>query len=533
VASPEPAEVLGAYARVQRAADADILRVLRDAYRETNRDLQMLARSSTPGSAIRRDQLRAIKRQILESQSEIFDRTGRVIEARRTQAAARAIRVAGRYDEALFAEHGRGPEAAALTRGLEATETRTIDAAIARMMGSSVPLSARVYRARTFADGALERRINSGLARGLSAEQMARELRDFVNPNTPGGQRYAAMRLARTEINNAFHAMSIRAAQLKPWITKMEWHTSKSHPRLDECDALNGRLFPVDEVPKKPHPQDMCYVTPVVDATDDDDAFLDSLVNGDFDSFLDDVAERHALAPVVRLAAVVAAPTGFRPGQWREETRESILQERIDGFSRGWRSSTETDEQHAARVRQMAEDTTPPGMTRLTNGTTALEFLHPTSEAQRRMVQKWIEGLQETNPIDPMTVYLRDMGDPDLGGETVARVGRSIALNVTWINRPQPGVDSTWHMPAASFTNQLRYSLTHEWGHIVTPVEEERITELLRDAPPEDLSDYARTRPDEATAELFAEFYLHSGQPDYSNPTADRLAALFGWRRRP
>jgi SPP1 gp7 family putative phage head morphogenesis protein len=322
VGRPEPAEVLGAYASVQRAADADILRVLRDAYRDTNRDLQMLVRSRTPGSAIRRDQLRAVKQQILDSQSQVFARLGRVIEARRTQAAARAIRVAGRYDEALFAAHGRGPEAAALTRGLEATETRTIDAVIARMTGSSVPLSARVYRARTFADGALERRINSGLARGLSAQEMARELRDFVNPNTPGGQRYAALRLARTEINNAFHAMSIRAAQLKPWITKMQWHNSDSHPRPDECDALNGRLFPVDEVPRKPHPQDMCYVTPVVDVTEgDDDAFLDSLVGGDFDSFLNDVAARHGVEPPALQVAAPAPPAPPAPVPSAFETR--------------------------------------------------------------------------------------------------------------------------------------------------------------------------------------------------------------------
>lgn len=290
---PNPVDTLAVYASVQRLADRDILRILKDAYKDVNRELGALARSRAGSGSIRRDQLLAIKKNLLENQAEVFRRTGKVIEQRRVEAAARAIQVAGRYDAIALAAVGRGDAAEALARGLEETELRTIDVAIMRVTGTHTPLSSRVYRTQAWSSGRLERAINSGLARGLSADQMARELRDFVNPNTPGGTRYAALRLARTEINNAYHAMSIRAAQLKPWISKMEWHTSRSHVLKDECDALNGRQFPVEDVPPKPHPQDMCYVTPVVD--ENDEAFLDALVSGQMDDFLDQFAASHNL----------------------------------------------------------------------------------------------------------------------------------------------------------------------------------------------------------------------------------------------
>lgn len=296
MAQPEPQEVLQAYVRIQRAADAEILRALRDAYKDVNRRLAVLSRQ--PGTELDRARALAVKKAILDAQADLFERTGKVIERRRVQAASRAIQVAGRYDEAAFAAAGRERDARALAEGLEATEARVIDAVEARLSGASrQPLSDRVYRAQARSSGVLERRINSALARGLNSQEFAREVRDLVNPNTPGGPRYAALRLARTEINNAYHAMAVAAAQAKPWITKVEWHLSKSHPKRpggpEICEQLAGRMFKPTEVPLKPHPQCMCYITPVID--EDDDAFLDALVGGEFDEFIDKFAAGHGI----------------------------------------------------------------------------------------------------------------------------------------------------------------------------------------------------------------------------------------------
>ena len=292
MAQPDPQDALRAYVTIQQAADKEILRALRDAYKDVNAQLARMSRAGV--SDLDRARALAIKQSILLAQADLFERTGQTIQRRRVQAAARAIQVAGRYDEIAFAAVGRERDARAVAEGLEATEARAIDAVEARLGGASyVPLSERVYRTQVWSSGVLERRINSALARGLNAQQFAQELQPLVNPNTPGGPRYAALRLARTEINNAYHAMAIRAAQLKPWVTKVTWHKSKSHTRKDICDELDGQKFKPEEVPRKPHPQCLCYITPDVD--EDDDAFLDALADGDFDEFIDSFARRQGI----------------------------------------------------------------------------------------------------------------------------------------------------------------------------------------------------------------------------------------------
>lgn len=293
MAAPQPEEHLSAYAGIQRTADREILAALRLAYRDVGSQLGALARAGGNNDAsLQRQRLLAVKKAILEAQAEFYERAGKVIDKRRVQAAARAIQVSGRYDQAVFARAGRGADLRALSESLEETEARAPDALVARLTGSRTPLSARVYRTQAYTQGLLDRRINSALARGLNAQEFAREVRDLVDPNTPGGVRYAALRLARTEINNAYHAMAIRAAELKPWVTGCEWHTSDSHPRPDRCDELNKQVFsPPSETPVKPHPQCMCYVTQVIgdpEKTDqeNDDEFLDDLVDGLFDEVL-------------------------------------------------------------------------------------------------------------------------------------------------------------------------------------------------------------------------------------------------------
>jgi len=99
------------------------------------------------------------------------------------------------------------------------------------------------------------------------------------------------MRLARTEINNAFHAMSAMDIEAKPWVDASQWHLSRSHPKADGCDKLakddsanmGPGVYPKGKTPSKPHPQCLCYITPKVQKDDD---FLDALVGGRYDSYI-------------------------------------------------------------------------------------------------------------------------------------------------------------------------------------------------------------------------------------------------------
>lgn len=289
MAAPAPSEWSAAYARIQRLADRDVLQLLQRAYRDINRMLAKLDGRNTLSDMVRIEQLQTVKRNLLRAQAEIFQNMGDIIRARRLEAAARATILGSSIDEAIFEAVGKGELAQKLRGSLTAGLNQTIDVAIARITISQVPLAERIYRTAVWMDGRLDRAINSALARGLSAREFAAEARSWFNPGTPGGTRYAALRLARTEINNAFHATSIVQAAEKPWIDNMQWHLSRSHPKPDECDAIakGGKdgdgIYPPVDVPAKPHPQCFCFVTPI---SPDEDEFLDNLVSGKYDSYL-------------------------------------------------------------------------------------------------------------------------------------------------------------------------------------------------------------------------------------------------------
>lgn len=132
--------------------------------------------------------------------------------------------------------------------------------------------------------------VERGLAQQLSAREIAKEVRGHFDPNVPGGTSYAAMRLARTEINNAHHTTSIRLSDSKPWVIGYKWNLSESHPRPDPCDeyahhneGLGEGVFSKGNAPAKPHPQCLCYLTHVLP---DDDEFINSLVDGHYDEYM-------------------------------------------------------------------------------------------------------------------------------------------------------------------------------------------------------------------------------------------------------
>lgn len=290
---PQPSDWLKANLRTMEAADREVIAILRQAQRDINRMLRIVEARGGIGAVVRAEQLRLIKRNLMREQASVWRKLGDLIRARRLQAASNVIQLSGIIDAVVL--RALGPEGRQLVSAIAQSETDlakgAIDRMIARVQGSSyVPLSQRVYRSEVRLGGQVDRLTNSALSRGLSAREFAQEVRAFINPNTPGGLRYASMRLARTEINNAAHATAVINSQDKPWITGMQWHLSGSHPRPDICDQLarGGRHgdghYPKGGVPAKPHPHCFCFVTPEIE---DGDVFLDKLVGGRYDSYLD------------------------------------------------------------------------------------------------------------------------------------------------------------------------------------------------------------------------------------------------------
>jgi hypothetical protein len=295
IPAPEPGEWALANAQQLRLGDREVLRMIRDAYKEVNVQLNELIERQKAGellgSGVRRAQLEHTRGLLLAKQADVFDRLGEIVKARRLRAASRSAGLSADADKALLDFVGAGDTGEVLKRAALAVSERQVEVAMARMGLSQLPLAKRIYNTRVWMDGRLGRLINATLASGLNAKEFAKRARDWFNPSTPGGVRYAALRLARTEINNAFHALSVQKAADTPWIPNMGWNLSKSHPKKDICNVVAERdtgqgpgIYKSEAVPVRPHPQCMCYVTPEPIGEDE---FVENFLAGEYDDFLD------------------------------------------------------------------------------------------------------------------------------------------------------------------------------------------------------------------------------------------------------
>lgn len=270
---------------MQKRVDRDVVRLLNIALRDLEKQLRSIRGKTSISARVEEAQLQSVAAAIQRTLAELFDSLGQTAAARQAEAAAVAIEQAWDWDQILLTRIGlTADQRAAMKASLLQTADRSVQAAVTRITGGGMPLSRRVYRTRDLSSGLVDRRINSALARGLNWSQFAGEVKGLINPNTAGGVSYAAKRLARTEINNAYHAMSVAQTRDKPWATGMKWNLSRSHPEPDLCDLYADRgPYQPDAVPAKPHPHCLCYVTPELV---DYDTFLGEYRAGRYDSYL-------------------------------------------------------------------------------------------------------------------------------------------------------------------------------------------------------------------------------------------------------
>lgn len=258
-----------AYLGVQKTYDAKVKKALIAAEKDAAKAAAKLAGLDNIGARTKRFEVNLVRYELRDIITKLYKDMIPTIRAGQSDAAYAAAKAALREDarvlKALFPD-------AKMRRDYEesftATARHSIQAMINRVLGVSptYSLSARVYHTSALSKGFVDREINNHIARGTSAKELAKDVSKLIKPSTPGGISYAAMRLARTEINNAFHAQSIGGAQDSPWIADMEWHLSRVHVPSpgDLCEQYSGHKFTKADVPAKPHPQCMCYVTPVM-----------------------------------------------------------------------------------------------------------------------------------------------------------------------------------------------------------------------------------------------------------------------------
>jgi hypothetical protein len=272
--------------RVIQRSDVDMRRLLRETADRAAADVERLALKPGIGASVRAGQLHAVRAALTGSLGDLWRAAGNLTKANRLKAIAEAMRVGADWDKRVFGIAMSDALRNQLKLGVTATADRNTRLMLQRYTHETIPLSEKVYHSEKLAGGWVDRAVNQALGRGLSARELAKEVRSLIKPDVPGGVSYAAMRLARTELNNAYHYAAIQDNQDKPFVDSFAWKLSKSHPRVDKCDEYAADSpYAKGEVPDKPHPQCFCYVAAQVI---DEDDFVDNFKKGDYDDYLTD-----------------------------------------------------------------------------------------------------------------------------------------------------------------------------------------------------------------------------------------------------
>ncbi|AZS12556.1 head maturation protease [Mycobacterium phage DrLupo] len=279
------------YARIQAKTDTKIRTALTDAAEDASKRLILVGQSSTFSAGVRQAQIRLAMKELKEVHRELFDELLPIIRDGQADEAGAAVDGLTETDRRyLLAALRDSSSTKYFVESQRQAARNGVAHAISSLTKSREPLSARVYRTRSLANNWVQRLVTSSIVRGDSAQDIAKAVRAHIRPGTPGGTAYAAMRLGRTELNNAFHATSVEISKDRPWIEGMRWNLSKVHePQggTEACERLAGQIFAVENVPKKPHPQCRCFVTPNLIPFE---LFLTQLASGQYREWTENAA---------------------------------------------------------------------------------------------------------------------------------------------------------------------------------------------------------------------------------------------------
>lgn len=268
--------------------------ILQDGAEEAERLIPKMIEKNTTGSKIKASQMALVLREIKAMLDALWGDLGGAVKDGVTGA---ALSAAQGEDILLKFMNAKGTD---IMKAAFTEQARSGIPNILAKAANNIPLSLQVYRTQTLANGEVNRRVNRGLLLGHSAKRIADDVRDLIRPDVPGGVSYAANRLARTELNNAFKTSQELRYRDEPWSKGMKWNLSKSHPDKDICDhyaeadehGLGAGVYAFGHRPHS-HPNCLCYLT-VVQADEDD--FIESFLAGEYSEFIDEKAYAHAPA---------------------------------------------------------------------------------------------------------------------------------------------------------------------------------------------------------------------------------------------
>lgn len=274
-------EPLARLVAATQLSDAEMTVILRDAARESE---HIIKRYGDTFSA----RVRAAQLDLARTQRQMWATVGSQVSVAIGDGVDAAAESVAFLNEVLM--DAVGGTTAFWSQSLLAQARSGIPALLARRE-NGIGLSDRVYRNSVLANNRIGHIIDGQIASGASAREIANRIRQFIDPATPGGASYAAMRLGRTELNNAFHTTSKNIGASQPWVNGQKWNLSGSHPKPDACDeyahedhdGLGPGVFKPTNVPGKPHPQCLCFITPV---TPSREAFVKAFNSGQYDDYI-------------------------------------------------------------------------------------------------------------------------------------------------------------------------------------------------------------------------------------------------------
>jgi hypothetical protein len=278
------------FARFSQQTDRGILKLLSQAADDASKEAERLMKTPGFSTKTRAAQQRLVANRIHITMRQMWEDVGSLVIFGEKQAAQAAL------EAMTFLEQPYGANGADLQRMLRRMAQSGVDSYISREENLR-RLSRLVYR----------------------NTELAKIMRDYIRPDVPGGSAYAAMRLARTEINNAFHFTGIRYTREMPWVEGYRWNLSGSHGRVDVCNDMAGSnhsglgrgVYDKGSVPGKPHPQCLCYTTTV---TADTRTWYARYRSGAYDSYInritsDGVFDEDSYTPASNAQVVRSAGT--------------------------------------------------------------------------------------------------------------------------------------------------------------------------------------------------------------------------------
>lgn len=255
------------FLRVQQKMDVRMRTILIQAALTTARKILLLSKKNGVSARTREAQLGLFLEYLKTEQTELWVHTiYPLIVKTMKEAAGSADNAADYIDEVLRTAVG-DRQAEFLLEGIR-VQARI--AASFDLDSRARVLSGRVWKNVDINVARIQRVVQKHLVTGsVNARELAADVRRFIDPNTKGGASYAAMRLARTEINGAFHDRQKRIAESRSWVKSAQWHKSRTHHHKDRCDlvaaghddGLSAGHYYADSIPDKPHPQCLCYIT--------------------------------------------------------------------------------------------------------------------------------------------------------------------------------------------------------------------------------------------------------------------------------